>query len=128
MIQWVPYGGPRRGLQRPHQDVRVGLPARHDRQGRRRLGHVHARLIAPITFPEADIRAVLSRPGVLADLSSAFDSPAKTVDDWVSVIARQTWLSEAAVGAYAGPGPIITDDRPRPEYFLLRRLFGYTGR
>ena len=20
------------------------------------------------------------------------------------------------------PGPLITDDRPRPEYFLLRRL------
>jgi hypothetical protein len=22
--------------------------------------------------------------------------------------------------AYAGPGPLITDDEPRPEYFLLR--------
>jgi hypothetical protein len=26
------------------------------------------------------------------------------------------------VDAYVGPGPLITDDRPLPEYFLLRRL------
>ena len=47
----------------------------------------------PIAFDEADIRAVLARPGVLEDISSAYDSPATTVDDWVDVIARQTWLT-----------------------------------
>jgi hypothetical protein len=78
----------------------------------------------PISFAEADIRAALARPGVLEDISSAFDSPAKTVDDWVDVIARQTWMSGESVRSFAGPGPLITDDRPRPEYFLLRRLFG----
>ena len=26
---------------------------------------------------------------------------------------------------YAGDGPLITDDRPRPEYFILRLLFGH---
>ena len=51
----------------------------------------------PITFDEADIRAILARPGVLEDISSAYDSPAKTVDAWVDVIARQTWLDGDAV-------------------------------
>ena len=32
-----------------------------------------------------------------------------------------------AVLAWAGPGSLITDDRPRPEYFLLRRVGGYLG-
>lgn len=62
---------------------------------------------------------------VLADISSAYDSPARTVDDWVAVIARETWLTGDAVLETAGAGPLITDDRPRPEYFLLRRLFGW---
>ena len=29
------------------------------------------------------------------------------------------------VEARAGEGPLITDDRPLPEYFLVRRLFGW---
>jgi len=80
---------------------------------------------APITFNEAEIRAVLGRPGVLADVSSAYDSPVKTMDAWVGEIGQQTVLSGGdAVRAKAGPGPIITDDHPRPEYWLLRLLFG----
>jgi hypothetical protein len=78
----------------------------------------------PVTFDAANIRTVLAKPGVLDDISSAYDSPAKTIDDWVRVIARQTWMTGDAVRTSSGPGPLITDDRPRPEYFLLRRLFG----
>jgi hypothetical protein len=71
---------------------------------------------------------VLARPGILGDISSAYDSPATTVDGWVAEIARQTWLTGAAVREEAGPGPLITDDRPLPEYFLLRRVLGWGGR
>jgi hypothetical protein len=78
----------------------------------------------PISFDEPNIRAILGRPGVLTDISSAYDSPAKTVDAWVDVIARLTWMQGDAVTAFARRGRLITDDRPRPEYFLLRRLLG----
>jgi hypothetical protein len=78
----------------------------------------------PVAFDPANIREVLARPGILADISSAYDSPEKTIDGWVTVIARQTWLTGDAVRQAAGRGPLITDDHPRPEYFLLRRLFG----
>ena len=37
---------------------------------------------------------------------------------------RCTWLSGDAVTAFAGAGPMITDDRPVPEYFLIRRWIG----
>jgi hypothetical protein len=49
------------------------------------------------------------------------------VDAWIDVIAAQTWLDDASARAYVGDGPLITDDRPRPEYFLLRRLAGFDG-
>jgi predicted membrane-bound spermidine synthase len=78
----------------------------------------------PFSLDEANIREVLARPGILEDISSAYDSPATTVDAWVDVIARQTWLTGDQVAAATGDGPLITDDLPRPEYFLLRRLFG----
>ena len=71
---------------------------------------------------------VLARPGVLEDISSAYDSPATTVDAWVDDIASSLrWIDGRRSRAYAGDGPLITDDRPRPEYFLLRRLFGGAG-
>lgn len=76
----------------------------------------------PIAFADADIRDVLARPGILEDISAAYDSPAKDVAGWVDVIRRQTWLSGDAVDTFVGPGALITDDRPLPEYFLLRRL------
>ena len=76
----------------------------------------------PIDLSPERIRAILERPGILDDISSAFDSPASTVDDWISVIDRQQWMADDAVRGYAGDGPLITDDEPRPEYFLLRGL------
>ena len=44
----------------------------------------------PISFEPDAIREVLARPGILEDISSAYDSPATTVDDWIQVIARSS--------------------------------------
>ena len=83
-----------RRLQRPHPDVRRGLPERRRwSRAPAATGMYMLGSSAPISFDEANIRAVLARPGVLEDISSAYDSPAKTVDDWVEVIARQTWMT-----------------------------------
>ena len=41
----------------------------------------------------------------------------------MDVVARNLWLRDAEVDVFAGAGPLITDDRPRTEYHLLRRLF-----
>ncbi len=122
-MQWVPWGGPTpeflehvRTFASVFREVLlVKGPGDH---GVFMLGAA-----APIALPEADIRAVLGRPGVLEDISSAYDSPAKTIDEWVAVIRRQIWLTGGAVRDAAGSGPLITDDQPRPEYFLLRRHF-----
>lgn len=123
MMQWVPFGGEGDDFR---ETVRTFAAVfRHvtvvkgpGGYGAYMLGSSQA-----IEFDDANIRAVLARPGVLEDISSAYDSPASTVDDWVDVIGRQIWLTGDAVTDYAGPGPLITDDRPRTEYFLLRRFF-----
>jgi hypothetical protein len=76
----------------------------------------------PLALDAADAAAVLERPGVLEDISSAFDSPATTTADWAALIPTLVWATGPAVSAFAGP--LITDDRPLPEYFALRRAFG----
>lgn len=125
MMQWVPYGGPVRDFLDHIRTFATVFPEVAVVKGAGGFGVYMLGSSEPIAFAESDIRAVLARPGVLADISSAYDSPARTVDDWVAVIARETWLTGDAVLETAGAGPLITDDRPRPEYFLIRRLFGW---
>ncbi len=78
----------------------------------------------PITFDQANLEAVLARPGVTEDLSSAFDSPAHDAAGWAREIPALVWISGDDVDRVLGSGPIITDDHPLPEYFLLRNAFG----
>ena len=59
---------------------------------------------------------------MLEDVNGAPDSKQRTVDDWVEDPARLTWAAGDELTAAVGDGPLITDDRPLPEYFLLRRL------
>jgi spermidine synthase len=78
----------------------------------------------PIELNAEAIREVLRRPGVLEDISSAYDSPHRTLDAWAARIPELVFVSGPEVAAFAGDGPLITDDRPLPEYFLIRRTFG----
>ena len=68
------------------------------------------------------MRAALERPGVLDDVNEAPDSENRTVGQWVATINELTWASGDQLRAAVGDGPLITDDRPLPEYFILRRL------
>jgi hypothetical protein len=78
----------------------------------------------PISFEPGAIRAILARPGVTEDLSSAYDSSEHDAAGWARRIASLVWISGADVSRVAGDGPLVTDDRPLPEYFLLRRGVG----
>jgi spermidine synthase len=128
MMQWVPFGGPASDFNDSIRTFAAVFPQVTLVKGAGGFGAYMLGSSTPVTLDEANIRAILARPGVLADISSAYDSPASTVDGWVDVIARQTWASGVAVHAVTGPGPLVTDDRPRPEYFLLRRLLDRESR
>jgi spermidine synthase len=122
MMQWTPYGTTEQELKDHIRTFATVYEHVLMVRGPGRYGFYMLGSMAPIDLPEADIRAILARPGVLDDISSAYDSPATTIDGWVQVIAEQTWLEDEEVRAYAGDGPLVTDDQPRPEYFLLRFL------
>jgi spermidine synthase len=124
MMQWLPSGAPQEDFNDHIRTFTSVFPEVTIVKGAGGYGVYMLGSTKPITFDEANIRAILARPGVLEDISSAYDSPAKTVDAWVDVIKRQTWVSGAEAHTLAGDGPLVTDDRPRTEYFLLRRLFG----
>ncbi len=78
----------------------------------------------PFTIDDAAARATLSRPGVVEDLTNTPDFQATTLDGWVKVIHNMAWISGDRVEAFGGTGPLITDDDPLTEYFLLRSLYG----
>jgi spermidine synthase len=78
---------------------------------------------APLEFTEPNIRQVLGTPAALRDLNDVPDHPPTDADGWVEVIRRSQWLADDQLRSFIGPGPEITDDRPRSEYFLWRRAF-----
>ena len=126
MMQWMPYGGTVDEFRAHVRTFHAVFPHVIDRLRPGRLRLLHARIRrADGVRPTSAIAEVLGRPGILEEISSAYDSPERTVDGWTRAdpgarLARRTTRS----AAFAGDGPLITDDRPLPEYFLLRRLFG----
>ena len=122
MVQWVPYGQTLdeflahvRTFQQVFPNVRVIA-------GAGGYGFYMIGSDGSVDLDPAQMTAVLERPGVLEDVNSAPDSKQRTVEDWVNTLLGLTWASGDELTAAVGDGPLITDDRPLPEYFLLRRL------
>ncbi len=124
MMQWVPYGAPESEFKEHIRTFADVYPEVLVVQGAGGYGVYMLGSDEPIDLDPDVARKIIEQPGVLTDISSAYDSPATTVDAWLDVLDRQTWLTTAQVRAYVGDGPVITDDQPRPEYFLLRRWLG----
>ena len=124
MMQWTPYGGTidefrahLRTFHAVYPHVIIGF-------GPGGYGFFMFGSDEPMDFTDAAIADVLGRPGILEEISSAYDSPERTIEGWTQRIHSLVWLTDDEVSRFTGDGPLITDDRPLPEYFLLRRLFG----
>ena len=79
---------------------------------------------APLAFDPVTVNAILARPGIADDLAASPDGRGRTARGWSALVPLLVWLRDDAVRRFAGDAPLITDDRPRSEYFLLRSLFG----
>ncbi|MBA2381798.1 MAG: fused MFS/spermidine synthase [Chloroflexi bacterium] len=123
MMQWVPNGATIDEFRAHVRTFRTVFPHVSMVFGPGGYGLYMMGSDQPLVFDDAAMREVLGRPGILDDISSAYDSPATTVDDWISRIGQLRWIADAEVDTFTGPGPLITDDHPLPEYFLLRRIF-----
>jgi spermidine synthase len=124
MLQWMPYG-------QSVDEFRA-----HMRTFNAVFSHV-SYLLSPaqhgvlmlgsggrLDITDANIRRVLARPGILQDLADAPDSPPLSIDGWVRLIQGLEWTNDDEARGFAGIGDIISDDRPRTEYFILRSAFG----
>ncbi len=123
MMQWVPYGASIDEFRAHVRTFRSVFPHVLMVFGPGGYGMYMMGSDKPMVFDDATMREVLGRSGILADISSAYDSPVKTVDAWVARINALRWIADDKIDAFVGSGPLITDDHPLPEYFLLRRLF-----
>ncbi len=122
MMQWVPYG---QTMNEFLAHVRTFLAVFENVNviaGAGGYGFYMIGSDGPVDLDEASIRRVLEDPAVLEDLNGAPDSQDRSVDEWVATIMGLTWASGDVLRAAVGDGPLITDDRPLPEYFIIRRL------
>ena len=124
MMQWTPYGSTVDEFRAHLRTFHAVFPHVLIAFGPGGYGFFMFGSSDPMAFTDEAIADVLGRPGVLEDISSAFDSPEQTVDGWTERIHSLVWITDDEVSSFTGDGPLITDDRPLPEYFLLRRLFG----
>ena len=122
MMQWTPYGTTEADLKEHIRTFTSVFPHVLALRGPGGYGFYMLGSMQPVVLEDAGVREVLARPGVVEDISSAFDSRADDVEGWVEVIEGIDWLVDDGLRDYAGDGPMITDDAPRPEYFLLREL------
>jgi hypothetical protein len=124
MMQWMPYGSTIEEFKAHVRTFATVFPDVLMAFGPGGYGFFMLGSDQPIAFEEAAIREVLGRPGVLEDISTAYDSRISTMEEWVRRIPELVWQGGDELRAFVGDGILITDDRPLPEYFLLRRVFG----
>jgi hypothetical protein len=122
MMQWQPWGSTMVEFQAQLRTFRSVFPHMMLVFGPGGYGLYMLGSDQPLTFDEATMREVLARPGILQDISSAYDSPEHTIDGWIRRIDSLRWISDGQVDAFVGSGPLITDDHPLQEYFLIRHL------
>ena len=127
MMEWMPYGQSVDEFRAHVQTFADVFPHVLIAFGPAHKGVFMLGSSAPVQLTEPAIRGVLERPGVLQDLDATLDARVFKEDDWTSVLNQVTWISGAQVAAFAGDAPLITDDHPLTEYFLLRRLLSATS-
>ena len=122
IMQWVPYGQTMDEFLAHVRSLLSVFPNVNVLAGAGGFGFYMLGSDGPVDLDSDAIRAVLERPGMLEDVNGAPDSHQRSVGQWVQTIQGLKVASGTQLRAAVGDGPIITDDRPLPEYFLVRRL------
>ncbi len=124
MMQWIPYGPTLYEFKAHLRTFRNVFPHVIVAFGPGDYGLYMLGSDQPIAFDSTAIHQVLSRPRIVEDLSSAVDSPQHDLDGWAALIPTLVWIQGDQVARFVGDGPLVTDDHPLSEYFLLRDRFG----
>jgi hypothetical protein len=122
MVQWVPYGQTLDEFLAHVRSFLAVFPNVRVIAGAGGYGFYMIGSDGSVDLDPAALVDVLNRPGVLDDVNSAPDSNKRSAEGWADLLTRLTWASGDELRAAVGDGPLITDDRPLPEYFIIRRL------
>jgi spermidine synthase len=74
---------------------------------------------SPISLSRGALTSAFGTPAAKADLRAVPDFGPHSTAAWVSMMRRNIWLTNGQVNRYTGAGPLLTDDHPLSEYFLL---------
>ena len=77
---------------------------------------------APMNFDGTTLSSLFGSSQAQADFATAPDDPGLDGAAWADKIRAGDWMNDGAVDAFVGSGPMITDDHPISEYFLIRGL------
>ena len=121
MMQWVPYGQTLDEFLAHVRSLLAVFPNVDVIAGAGGYGFYMLGSDGPVDLDPAQMTAVLARPGVLDDVNCAPDSSSGRPRTGSQLLGLN-WASGDELTPAVGDGPLITDDRPLPEYFILRRL------
>jgi spermidine synthase len=76
-----------------------------------------------ISWSASTADRIMGSPQAMQDITSAPDYWKIAGRSWPDVLAGMRWLKDGDVDRFAAGAPMITDDRPRTEYYLLHQLF-----
>ncbi len=124
MMQWVPYGQDLAEFRAHIRTFAAVFPHVLVVRGPGSYGTYMFGADDPLALDPEALATIVSRRAILADLSAVRDAPTKSVDGWKEIARTMVWIADGDAATFTGPGPLITDDRPLPEYFLLRRFAG----
>ena len=82
---------------------------------------------APITWNAATVQRILGSPRAVKDIGDAPDVAYLPQKPWPAIFDGMRWLQDGDVGRFVGDVPMITDDHPLTEYYLLHQLFSAGG-
>ena len=122
MMQWVPYGQTLEEYLAHVRSFAAVFPNVRVIFGAGGYGTYMLGSDGDVDLSEENLVAAITRPGVLEDVTSAPDSRGRTAEEWAAQLVGNTWVTDEEVRQVLGDGPLVTDDRPYPEYFLLRRI------
>lgn len=76
-----------------------------------------------IGWSAATVSQTFGKPAVRRDLEAAPDYGRVAGRPWPALVDGMRWMQDGQVDRFAGQAPLITDDHPLTEYFLLQHTF-----
>lgn len=121
LTSFVPYGDASLLLRTFRASFRYVLVMRGLRYGMYMIGSQ-----SPLQLRSSAVRKVFGSPAIRADLDSAPDYGPYPTAAWPGVLDKLIWMRNDQVNRFVGTGPILTDDHPLTEYFLLSSISSFT--